>query len=191
MGGRAQVVDEANAIGTAYLRIDLLPAAVQPRLRGAFRSYTDARIATYKKLPDLIAASEELARSQQFAERDLVTGRLQALDCQTAGTGEMLMMPALNEMFDIATVRLMATQMHPPTIVLRDADRARARIGPARRLPERRRQGQVRNGLHKVGFAAIIAFTVYVIIDIEYPRLGWIRVDAIDQVLLNVRASMK
>ena len=50
---RAQVVDEANAIGTAYLRLDLLPASVQPPLREVFRAYVDARIDTYDKLPDL------------------------------------------------------------------------------------------------------------------------------------------
>jgi hypothetical protein len=31
---------------------------------------------------------------------------------------------------------------------------------------------------------------VYVILDLEYPRLGLIRVDAFDQVLVNVRDSM-
>ena len=61
---RGQVVDEANAIGTAYLRIDLLPPAAQPRLRETFRNYVDARIATYRKLPDLQAAQRELALSQ-------------------------------------------------------------------------------------------------------------------------------
>jgi hypothetical protein len=30
-----------------------------------------------------------------------------------------------------------------------------------------------------------------VILDIEYPRLGFVRLDAIDQVPVNVRASMK
>jgi hypothetical protein len=30
-----------------------------------------------------------------------------------------------------------------------------------------------------------------VILDIEYPRAGWIRLDAIDQALVNVRAGMK
>jgi hypothetical protein len=30
-----------------------------------------------------------------------------------------------------------------------------------------------------------------VILDIEYPRSGWVRLDAIDQALVNVRASMK
>src|SRR3982750_719013 len=56
---RAQVVDEANAVGTAYLRIDLLPQSAQPRLRESIRQYTDARIATYRKLPDMEAASSE------------------------------------------------------------------------------------------------------------------------------------
>lgn len=44
---------------------------------------------------------------------------------------------------------------------------------------------------HQLGFAGIVALTVYVILDIEYPRVGWIRVDAIDQVLIGVRAGMK
>ena len=34
---RQLVVDEANAIGTAYLRLDLLPAVSQPALRDQFR----------------------------------------------------------------------------------------------------------------------------------------------------------
>ena len=36
---RQMTVDEANAIGTAYLRLDLLPAQAQPALREKFRRY--------------------------------------------------------------------------------------------------------------------------------------------------------
>ena len=36
-----------------------------------------------------------------------------------------------------------------------------------------------------------MALAVYVILDIEYPRLGLIRVDAVDQVLVELRESMK
>src|SRR5262245_15904722 len=55
---RAQVIDEANAIGTAWFRIDLLPAAAQPPMRDLFRKYVDARIDTYRKLPDIAAAQK-------------------------------------------------------------------------------------------------------------------------------------
>src|SRR6202012_1664566 len=44
---RRLVVEEANAIGTAWLRLDLLPAARQPALRDGFRSYLDSRLAYY------------------------------------------------------------------------------------------------------------------------------------------------
>jgi hypothetical protein len=41
---RQLIVDETNAIGTAYLRIDLLTAAAQPELRENFRRYVEARL---------------------------------------------------------------------------------------------------------------------------------------------------
>jgi hypothetical protein len=39
------------------------------------------------------------------------------------------------------------------------------------------------------GFAAIIAVSAYLILDLEFPRFGLIRVDAADQLLVEVRAS--
>jgi hypothetical protein len=45
--------------------------------------------------------------------------------------------------------------------------------------------------MHMLVFAAILAITVYVILDLEYPRLGLIRIDAADQLLQEVRQGMK
>ena len=47
------------------------------------------------------------------------------------------------------------------------------------------------NWLHMLGLAFVMAVSVYVILDIEYPRLGFIRVDAFDQALVELRESMK
>jgi hypothetical protein len=44
--------------------------------------------------------------------------------------------------------------------------------------------GKARSWLHMIGFCAVVVITVYVIMDIEYPRLGLIRVDDADRVLL-------
>ena len=60
---RHLVVAEANDIGTAFLRIDLLPTDAQAPMRDLFRRYLDSRIETYRKLPDMEAAQAELARS--------------------------------------------------------------------------------------------------------------------------------
>ncbi|HEY6931023.1 MAG TPA: DUF4239 domain-containing protein, partial [Thermoanaerobaculia bacterium] len=51
--------------------------------------------------------------------------------------------------------------------------------------------GKTRSVFHRVAFAAMIAATVYVIIDIEYPRLGLIRVDSADSLLSDLRQTMK
>ncbi|HUH95144.1 MAG TPA: DUF4239 domain-containing protein [Casimicrobiaceae bacterium] len=186
---RGQAIDEANAIGTAYLRIDLLPASAQPALRESFRQYVDARIATYEALPDLERARRELVRSQQLQTQiwGQATSAVRLAEARPAN--EILLVPALNQMFDIAAARIVATQIHPPLIVyamLIGLALASALLAGYQSASEK---GY--DWLHKIGFAAIVAFTVYVILDIEYPRLGWIRLDAIDQLLVNVRAAMK
>ena len=41
-----------------------------------------------------------------------------------------------------------------------------------------------------ISFAFVMAITVYVILDLEFPRLGLIRVDDFDQLIVDVRNSM-
>jgi hypothetical protein len=60
---RQLVVEEANTIGTAYLRLDLLPASAQPPLRESFRQYVEARLDGYRKLPDIVAAKRALVHA--------------------------------------------------------------------------------------------------------------------------------
>ena len=186
---RALIVEEANAIGTAYLRLDLVPASAQPALRDLFRRYMDSRIEVYRKLPDLNAAKAELAQSAKLQadiwNQAVAAGRLEG--APPAAT--MLLLPALNQMIDITTTRTMAGQIHPPMVIflmlfgLALAGALLAGYGMA--------GGKSRDWLHMLAFAAVLALAIYVIIDIEYPRLGLIRVDAFDQVLVEVRASMK
>jgi hypothetical protein len=63
---RHLVIEEADAIGTAYLRLDLLPDEAQPGMRELFPKYVDSRLATFRKLPDLQAAQVELASPKKF-----------------------------------------------------------------------------------------------------------------------------
>src|SRR5262249_58591169 len=101
----------------------------------------------------------------------------------------LLYLPALNSMFDVTTVRTVATQMHPPMIIyvmLLGLALAAALLAGYQTANQK---GY--DWMQKIGFAGIVAFTVYVILDIEYPRLGFVRIDAMDQLLVNVRAGMK
>ena len=186
---RALAVDEANAMGTAWLRLDLAPASAQPALRETMRAYVDARIATYRAVPDMGKVNEQVRLAYALQSR-LWTDTVAAVRSpESKGAAEQMLVPALNEMFDIASTRLAATLMHPPLVIYAML------IGlaiAAALLAAYQTAGEARYGsLHRGGFALIVALTVYVILDLEHPRLGFVRVDAIDQLLVDVRASMR
>ncbi len=186
---RQLIIEEANSIGTAYLRVDLLPASVQPAARDLFRKYLDSRLTTYRHWQDVAGAREELGRSTKLQGeiwRQAVTA---SRSPDAHPDAAKLLLPALNEMIDITTTRTMATQVHPPQIIfvmlfgLALASSLLAGYGMA--------GGKKRSWVHMFGFALATAAAVYVILDIEYPRLGLIRVDAFDRVLVELLESMK
>jgi cytochrome c oxidase subunit IV len=180
-------VEEANAIGTAYLRIDLLPAETQPAMRDRFRLYLDTRLDAYSHLPDVKAALAELARSEEM-QREIWTEAERASRAGNYMPAPMQLLPALNAMIDITTTRTAATRIHPPKVIfgllfaLALLSSLLAGYGMAGNTSRR--------WLYMIVFSAVISLTVYVIIDLEYPRLGLIRVDAADKVLVDLRASM-
>jgi hypothetical protein len=182
------VAEEANAIGTAYFRLDLLPAEAQPALREQFRKYVDSRLEVYRKLPDLEAAQVELSKSARLQAgiwgQAVVVSRLPGGHPDAA----KILLPALNAMFDITVTRTMAARIHPPTIifillfVLALLCSVLVGYGMA--------GSKQRNWLHLAAFAVVTAISIYVILDLDYPRAGVIRLDAYDQVLVDVRTNM-
>ena len=185
---RQLIVEETNDIGTAYLRLDMLPADAQPALREGFRRYLDARIEIYRKLPDIAAAKEQLAKAVEL-QGQIWRQAVAAVRAEGAPpAAPMLLLPALNAMIDITTTRTMATLMHPPIIVF--AMLFGLALGASLLAGYGMTGSEVRSRFHMIGFALVVAFAVFVILDIEYPRLGLIRVDAFDQALVDLRESM-
>lgn len=190
---RALIVDEANAIGTAYLRIDILPADTQPPLRDLFRRYVDSRLEVYRQLPnikllDISAVLAKLAGVNRL-QGEIWSQAVSASRMEGASpSAVMLLLPALNEMIDITTTRTMAAETHPPGIIF--IMLFGVALTSALLAGYEMAGGQSRNWLHMLGFAAVLAIVVYVILDMEFPRLGFIRVDAFDRVLVEVRKGM-
>jgi len=186
---RHLIVEETNAIGTAYLRFDLLPTGAQPALRETFRQYVNSRLETYRKLPDIEAAKAEHSKSIKLQEA-IWTNAVAASQSQGASpAAPMLLLPALNQMIDITTTRTMALQLHPPLIIF--GMLFLVALASALLAGYSMAGGKDRKWLHVIGFALVIGITVYVILDIEFPRAGLIRVDAFDQALLDFLKNMK
>jgi len=185
---RDLIVDEANDIGTAYLRIALLPEGARGPLQDKFREYLDYRLQTYRAGTDIVRVSQLLQQTADL-QRQIWTSALEAIDHAASPPVAALILPSLNDMFDIVTTRTAATQMHPPAVVW-------VMLGGLTLLCSflvgYDLGGSVRrNWLHVLTFALLFSLTLYVIIDMEYPRVGLIRVTTMDRVLQDVRESMR
>ena len=185
---RQLIVQEANAIGTAYLRLDLLPLEAQAPLRERFQAYAVSRAALYQDLGDDAAVRRDLdtAEALQHEIWDQAMAASRGADFQSA---RLLLIPALNEMIDIVTTRSVAIQTHMPLFIwfglsiLALVCATIAGYGAS--------VAQHSFHLHSILFAAVVAFTVYMILDIEYPRFGFVRLDQANQALIDLRQTMK
>jgi len=186
---RHLITQEANAIGTAFLRVDLLPTDAQPELRDLFRKYVDLRAVVYSEVADRAATEAKLAEAAVLQEtiwaKALAAGRRP----DAAAPATMLVLPALNEMIDITTTRHVATQNHPPLVIylLLAGLSLVGSLLVGYGMSENKRQ----SWMHTTAFAIVLSLTTYVIVDLEFPRVGLIRVDAADQVLVDLRKSMR
>ena len=185
-GRRNMIVEEANNIGTAYLRLSLLPPDDCRALQPLFREYTDSRIRTYQLIPDTQAVVAEYQRSQNL-QKDIWRESLLAVSKSPTPLSGMQLIPALNAMIDITTSRMSAMQFHPPIVIF---GMLLAFCLISSLLVGYQLAGMEKGArVHKLLFIMTISLTCYVILDIEYPRVGLIRMDAADAILRDVRTS--
>lgn len=185
---RQMVVKEVNDIGTAWLRLDLMAAESQPAMRDLFRRYLDARIEAYDSVPDVSATRAALGRSAVL-QQEIWALAVSATRGTPAGPSQMLLLPALNAMFDTSTSQQEVARLHPPVVIfvmlgaliLACALFAGYDMGSRPNL----------NLLHSIAFAVVLSVTVYVIIDLEYPRLGLIQMSDSDAALVALRAGLR
>jgi len=185
---RQLTVDEANAIGTSYLRLALLPTSRQAALREKYRRYTEARLAVYRVLPDIDASTAQAAVATRLQE-EIWAGTIVAL-AEAPPDVKLVVLPPLNQMIDITTSRAIALLTHTPKLIMA----LLLILGLvcsllAGYVLARSETRHVR--LHLLAFALIMTGTIYVIFDLDYPRFGFMRLDFADQGLLDLLARMK
>jgi hypothetical protein len=185
---RRLIVQEANAIGTAYLRIDLLDSSDQPELRQLFRSYLEARLRVY----DTVDAGEN--PEQAMAQTLQLQSRIWDRGVQSRSWGGMqiagaLVVTAFNEMIDVTTARIFADRTRLPGLILILLCGASALssllIGYGMALQKHR------SPIHCAAFCLIISATVYVLLDLDNPRLGLIRLDVAERSLRELHDSIR
>jgi hypothetical protein len=183
---RDLIVDEANAIETAYLRLDVLPAPFQQPLRRAFGQYMDARMEHDRSLSPF--GNVEVEGRVGSAQAEIWRQSVAAVQASDHPQVMQVVLPAVSAVFDAARTRVVAQRTHIPILivglltVLALVCSVLAGYGIA--------GGDRRSWTHIVAFAALLAGTLYITLDYEFPRFGLIRVTSTDRVLRDLRAMM-
>lgn len=164
------IVQEANAIGTAYLRADLLDDEPAALLRGSLHRYTDHRIETSGHLrqglpPEAAAQIEKLHNGIWTAARDGVKARPEAA---------LSVLPPVNEVIDLHTLRIAAGKKHIPGLVLgllvACSALAIGTIGYGCGLGGNRRVPLTWS------LALLVTGSLWVTIDLDHPRGGLLQI---------------
>jgi hypothetical protein len=185
---RQLVVEEANSIESAYMRLEMLPEDARDSMRSRFRAYADSRIETYRRLPNMATAEPEMRHTKQIAEELFAAAVVATRRPEAHPDAGKLLLPAINSMVDMMNTRTMALHIHPPPVIyylLFGLGVLCALLAGFRMSGTRSR-----SWVHILAFVTITVSVVYVTLDVEYPRWGLIRLEEADRFLVNVRNEM-
>lgn len=181
---RGVVVQEANDIGTTYLRAQLLAEPARGESLDLLRQYADAAIALAGEVPNT-SAFRDASRDVESLQNDLWKLAGDAVREDPVGTAPKLYIESLNDMIDTHTDRLASLGNRVPTPVM-----LLQLVGSAIAL------GVLALYLVLLGrgiTTSIVAAVVVVLIllvsfDLDRPQRGFITVPR--TALVQVRASM-
>jgi hypothetical protein len=177
------IAKEANALGTAWLRADTLSEPARSKLKVALREYTADRVALLEE-EELSGILARIAKAGNFHDR-MWKAALEGT--QGNPTLALLVLPSVNEVIDLHTVHLSAARRHLPTaifvalLVTAGLSLGLAAFG----------HGQVarRFMLLDLMYGVVLAAALWMTIDLDYPRYGFIRANHAP--LIETLAGMK
>jgi len=192
---RQLVIQEANAASTAHDRLALFEGDVGRSLQDKLKQYIQGRIDLYRMPHDysLFKRTEFFSDEQQDKilglKNKLWNAAVEACPQSNFRPACAQALPALANVFEVARLRLGAAEKHPPQVVyvmlfgLGLGGSLLAGFGMA--------AARSRSWIHMLIFAATLTVTLYTLTDMEYPRLGLIRIENFDHFLADAHAQMQ
>ena len=169
---RELITVEANAIGTAYLRADLLRGPGFDELRPLLREYTENRLIGHGRIsPEELTRRVALSEAQHAQMWSIV---MRATADAGYDAGDSLVIASINEVIDTHTLRMRAYsyRIPGPVVVML--------IGVAGVAIALTTFNLGVSGRRGIGLSALlvvmIAAVMLLILDVDYPRSGLVRI---------------
>lgn len=181
---RKIVLDEANAIGTCYLRAGLLADAERDQIRSVLRRYVDARLERFENGLDANIRQRTSAEMDQLLEKLWNQVELANKSSREAVRTSQIV-AAANDVIDLSSTREWAVRNHIPLPVLA----LLATCVVVSSILIGHSSGQ--NGRRYMGLWAalnvLLVLVLFVVLDFDRPRRGFIQVDHAP--LIELKAS--
>lgn len=168
------LVAEANALGTAWLRIGLLPPDQAPHMRRLLHAYAQTRVEAGRVSLDDHGGRQALAARTSAARDALWEGVRKAIAVDSRPATGGLFVQAINEAFDNADTREAALDRHVPEPILDFLYAcllfAGGIVGYGAGLAGHR--------LSLAGYllAGMMVLLVFLVLDLDRPRRGLVQV---------------
>jgi type IV secretory pathway VirB2 component (pilin) len=181
---RAATVDESNAIGTTYLRAQLIAEPARTESLQSLRRYTDLAIRVTKEVPNG-AGMRRTTAAEGAVQRRLWHLAGQAIDAAPLASADRLYVDSLNATFDAQSTRLAALNNRvPPAVLALEVFGAAVATG----LLALHISVLGRGLVALTAAAALMTLLLLVTFDLDRPTRGLITVPSTS--LVSVRASM-
>ena len=177
------IVEEANALARGYFQVDLMPSAEQPQLRALMKDYLRTRLNCYRLRSDLEAFQLETLRSYQIQDQ-LWKSVIKATNSNVDRRAALTLLSTLSELRSLTTSRKILTSFHPPMIIMLFL--LTLSLVASFLLGYQISMLKKKSWPHIFLFLGFVAFTNYLIIDLEYPKVGWIQIDDSEIMIRNI-----
>lgn len=184
---KMHILEEANIFDTAYEYIDLVAPKFQPSLRQDVREYLDLHLASYNDIPFVAKVDADLYKALDVQHRIWKTILIACEEDSNKGLAQLII-PAMNNMFEVAHTGINMAKIHPPAVIFVLLI-GLAALG-AFLVGYNSADNKHRFPIHMICYVLLVAFTIYIIINMELSRIGFIRFSSFDQMLMDVREDM-
>ena len=171
---RALIVNEADAVGTTYLRADFLPAAQQDRFRRILLEYTRTRLETYASVSNARAEALSIERGKVL-QAQLWQIALGEARSDPRNNLYSALTSSINEMIDVSEQQVAALNNHVPIAILGFV--LLCTIAGAGLLGVTFGRARSPNVILSVIFCVLFAATVFTIVDLDQAQGGFIGLD--------------
>ena len=181
---REIVVTEATSIREAVLYARAIPPSLSAQISGQLREYVKIRQEYNVSLSNYVGIDAQYERTLK-AQEELWRTAVRLLDQPQAHDEILRLQTALVATFRAGSDRHVAALTREPDLIyaLLIAVALLAGLLAGRQLSDSRKNQM----MHRIIFALVISATIYVMMDLDNPRRGLIKLEYADQLLNDIR----